>query len=142
MMHLLKKALTDLQCELVAERNRVNPVGVTWLEYDILNALKRGSMLPSELSVVLGISRTKLSKNLIRLRELQYIEQVPNKQDHRELQTGLTSDGEVFLNTVDDGHTLLEDAAQKAFTQSEQQQLIELTSKLVEVLRKERLNIE
>lgn len=33
----LKKAIIELQCEMVAERNLVNPKEITWLQYDILH---------------------------------------------------------------------------------------------------------
>ena len=36
----LETALIQLQCELVAERNLVNPNGLSWLQYDILNLLR------------------------------------------------------------------------------------------------------
>ena len=33
----LYNTLMNLQCELVAERNLVNPEQISWLQYDILN---------------------------------------------------------------------------------------------------------
>lgn len=38
-MNALTDALMQLQCELVAERNLVNPNEISWLQYDILMAL-------------------------------------------------------------------------------------------------------
>lgn len=61
----LRSILMHLQCELVAERSLVNPLDISWLQYDVLLQLDREhEMLPSELSLVMGISRTKLSKAL------------------------------------------------------------------------------
>ncbi|SUX08779.1 Uncharacterised protein [Campylobacter sputorum subsp. bubulus] len=37
----LKTSLVDLQCEMVAEKNLVNPKQITWLQYDILYQLKK-----------------------------------------------------------------------------------------------------
>lgn len=60
-MEQLKSILNNLQCELVAERSRNNPQNINWLQYDILNLLhKETVMLPSEISVLLGISRTNV----------------------------------------------------------------------------------
>lgn len=62
----LRSILMHLQCELVAERSLVNPLDISWLQYDVLLQLDREhEMLPSELSLVMGISRTKLSKALL-----------------------------------------------------------------------------
>lgn len=36
----LKRAIMELQCEMVAERNSVNPKNISWLQYDILSQLK------------------------------------------------------------------------------------------------------
>lgn len=51
----------DLQCEMVAERSLANPKDITWLQYDILSRLEKlEKILPSNLSVILAVSRTKL----------------------------------------------------------------------------------
>ena len=57
----LRSILMHLQCELVAERSLVNPLDISWLQYDVLLQLDREhEMLPSELSLVMGISRCLL----------------------------------------------------------------------------------
>lgn len=57
----IKIAVMHLQCELVAERNLVNPEELSWLQYDILSRLSQVDyMLPSELCILLGISRANL----------------------------------------------------------------------------------
>lgn len=59
----LKTSLTELQCEMAAERTLVNPKDISWMQYDMLFQLAKASeLLPSKLSILLGISRTKLSK--------------------------------------------------------------------------------
>ncbi|MCQ8209727.1 MarR family transcriptional regulator, partial [Cutibacterium acnes subsp. acnes] len=51
----LRSILMHLQCELVAERSLVNPLDISWLQYDVLLQLDREhEMLPSELSLVMG----------------------------------------------------------------------------------------
>ncbi|MCI1636118.1 MarR family winged helix-turn-helix transcriptional regulator [Bifidobacterium sp.] len=128
-------ALMLLQCEFVAERNRVNPQGVTWLQYDIMFALTEGSVLPSVLSERLGISRSKLSKNLGELKSLGYVEQVPGSGDRRELQTTLSLSGLAFMRNVDRQHQELADVARSVWSAKEQSQFEELSQKLVKELR-------
>ncbi|MFC6651936.1 hypothetical protein [Paenibacillus rhizoplanae] len=78
-MNSIDDVLRDLQCELVAERNRVNPKEISWLQYDILHLLSQQKwQLPSEMSTTLGISRTKLSKALKVLKLMGYISQKPS----------------------------------------------------------------
>ncbi len=38
-MNNFEEVLVNLQCELVAERTRLNPKTISWLQYDILNIL-------------------------------------------------------------------------------------------------------
>jgi DNA-binding MarR family transcriptional regulator len=131
-------ALMLLQCEFVAERNRVNPQGITWLQYDIMFALTEGSVLPSALSQRLGITRSKLSKNLGELKSLGYVEQVPGTGDRRELQTNLSASGQSFMRNVDRQHQELADVARSVWSASEQVQFEELSHKLVAALRNRR----
>ncbi|MFT8639045.1 MarR family winged helix-turn-helix transcriptional regulator [Bifidobacterium sp.] len=133
------EALTLLQCEFVAERNRVNPQGITWLQYDILFALRDGACLPSMLSKRLGIARSKLSKNLGTLKSLGYVEQMPGVGDRRELQTTLSHAGMTFMHDVDRQHQELADAARSVWSGSEQSQFEELSQRLVDALRKNRV---
>lgn len=139
-MENLKKALMDLQCEMVAERTMVNPQNISWLQYDILHQLdKQGTILPSDLSIILGTSRTKLSKALKRLKSLGYIQQEPNKSDGRELYTSITTDGKSLLETISTGHESLYQSALTSLTEEEQLALTSLSLKLSEELRKERI---
>lgn len=69
-MSNLKAALIQLQCEFVAERNRVNPNGLSWLQYDILHLLQqKGPASPSQLSEKLQIRPSKFSKAVKELKE-------------------------------------------------------------------------
>ncbi|WP_373710779.1 MarR family winged helix-turn-helix transcriptional regulator [Jeotgalibaca porci] len=136
----LKTSLIDLQCEMVAERTLVNPQNISWLQYDILYQLeKEGEILPSNLSVILGTSRTKLSKALKGLKSLGYIQQLPNQLDGRELYTSITDDGKILLADISTKHTALYQTALKSFTKEEQEEFACLSSKLSSGLRKERI---
>ncbi|KRL37907.1 MarR family winged helix-turn-helix transcriptional regulator [Liquorilactobacillus uvarum] len=135
----IKKALTNLQCEFVAERNVVNPLEIKWIQYDILAALAKKKMLPSELSKYLGISRSKLSKNLFELRKNSYIEQIPSRTDHRELVTCISDKGRKFLINIDAGHRKLTTIAINVLSQEEQAEFIKIAEKLADALGKERL---
>ncbi len=136
----LKKALIDLQCEMVAERNLINPKEITWLQYDILYQVNRkGAVLPSDLSLVLGVSRTKLSKALKGLKSMGYIEQSPNKLDGRKLYTSLTDNGEVLLDNISEKHTSLYHIALESFSKEEQKEFIHLSNILSNELRKARI---
>ncbi|MBU5307944.1 MarR family transcriptional regulator [Clostridioides mangenotii] len=136
----LKTSLIDLQCEMVAERTLVNPKNISWLQYDILYQLeKEGEILPSNLSVILGTSRTKLSKALKNLKSLGYIQQLPNQLDGRELYTSITYEGKTLLIGISNKHTSLYQSALKSFTKEEQEEFARLSSKLSSGLRKERI---
>lgn len=137
----LKSALIDLQCELVAERTLANPQNISWMQYDILCQLEKQEMLlPSKLSILLGTSRTKLSKSLKDLKALGYIKQLPNQSDGRELYTSITSEGQKLLNDISNKHIALYQSALKSLTTEEQQQFASLSAKFSDGLRKERLN--
>ena len=107
----LYDALMYLQCEFVAERNRVNPGNITWQQFDILTVLRTGASTPSQIGQRLGITRSKVSKNLSTLRDLGYIRQVPDAHDRRELETNLTQDGRDMLDIIDQQHKTLEEDA-------------------------------
>lgn len=139
-MEHLKNILNNLQCELVAERSRVNPQGINWLQYDILNILRKETkMVPSEISILLGISRTKLSKSLKELKIMDYVQQQPSKEDGRELITFLSKEGEELLTEIDNGHSHLFQVANSIFDDKEQEEFIKLSEKYIEALKKERL---
>lgn len=142
MTEQLQVTLSQLQCELVAERNLVNPDGISWLQYDILSLLKSEAKLPKQLSQHLGITKTKLSKNLTKLHELNYIIQIPAQLDRREMVTDLTIKGRQFLSQTDNKHQELSNEAQTCFTHDEQEQFIKLSQKLVMTLRESRLSSE
>ncbi|UZW14928.1 transcriptional regulator [Clostridium pasteurianum] len=140
-MELLDDVLINLQCELVAERNIVNPKEITWLQYDILHILSENKwILPSELNLSLGISRSKLSKALKELKIMGYIQQKTSEKDGRELLTSLTNEGQKLLRSVKSGHNKIYSIAKEIFTQEEQKQFEKLASKLSEALRDERMS--
>src|SRR5689334_12229912 len=119
-MGSIDDVLINLQCELVAERNRVNPKEISWLQYDILHLLsQQGWSLPSEISASLGISRTKLSKALKELKRISYIKQEPSEKDGRELRTLITDDGYNMLDDIEIGHNHLSEVSRKIFTEKE-----------------------
>ncbi len=137
----LKTSLIDLQCEMVAERTLVNPKKITWLQYDILYQLaKEGETLPSKLSIILGTTRTKLSKSLKGLKSYGYIKQSPNQLDGRELYTSITVEGKILLDDISAKHTMLYQTALKTFTKEEQQIFASLAKKLSKGLRQERID--
>ncbi len=136
----LKSVLLNLQCELVAERNTVNPKEISWLQYDILFQLtKEKETLPSQLSLILGVSRTKLSKSLKSLKEKGYVIQYPNSQDGRELYTSITEEGISLLQDISKKHDHLYNIASKVMSEKEQEEFIRLSRKISEELRKDRL---
>lgn len=139
-MNTLEDALINLQCELVAERNRRNPQEISWLQYDILRLLSLESEIaPSKISVLLGISRTKLSKALKELKTMHYIQQKPNEKDGRELLTILTETGRQLLDDIDKGHQELQLVANMVFNSEEKEQLAQLAEKFSKALKSERL---
>ena len=94
----LETALSLLQCELVARRNRFNPEAITWAQYDVLEVLRvNGALRPSIMSQRLGISRTQLSKALRVLKDLGLVEQMSDDTDRRAQATQLTEQGHIFL---------------------------------------------
>ncbi|EPR0552674.1 MarR family winged helix-turn-helix transcriptional regulator [Listeria innocua] len=136
----LENVLRDLQCELVAERTRNNPKTISWLQYDILNLLNSESeMLPSKISILLGTSRTKLSKALKELKIMNYIKQKSNDKDGRELLTFLAKDGHQLLAQIDSGHAHLLQVANTVFETEEKEQFKSLAEKYLNALKLERL---
>ena len=127
----LRSILMHLQCELVAERSLVNPLDISWLQYDVLLQLDREhEMLPSELSLVMGISRTKLSKALKSLKVMGYVRQTPSKSDGRELRTSITESGRRLLEDISLQHTSLYETAIRSMTKDELEVFARLSEKL------------
>lgn len=94
----IESALSLLQCELVARRNRFTPEAVTWAQYDVLEILRvNGALRPSVVSRRLGISRTQLSKALRVLKDLDLVEQMPDNTDRRAQATQLSDQGIAFM---------------------------------------------
>ena len=112
----MKNALIELQCEMVAERTYVNPNNLSWLQYDILHFINlHKNILPSKLSIELGVARSKLSKALKQLKLLGYIQQVPSDHDGRELITSLTQGGAEFLLNIYNNHESISNSQKKFF---------------------------
>lgn len=94
----MEDALSLLQCELVARRNRFTPEAVTWAQYDVLEVLRVGGALrPSTMSERLGVSRTQLSKALRVLKDLNLVEQSSDASDGRAQATRLSDEGKAFM---------------------------------------------
>lgn len=136
----LRSMLMHLQCELVAERSLVNPLDISWLQYDVLLQLDREhEMLPSELSLVMGISRTKLSKALKSLKVMGYVRQTPSKSDGRELRTSITESGRRLLEDISLQHTSLYETAIRSMTKDELEVFARLSEKLSSSLKQQRI---
>lgn len=136
----LRSILMHLQCELVAERSLVNPLDISWLQYDVLLQLDREhEMLPSELSLVMGISRTKLSKALKSLKVMGYVRQTPSKSDGRELRTSITKSGRRLLEDISLQHTSLYETAIRSMTKDELEVFARLSEKLSSSLKQQRI---
>ena len=136
----LRSILMHLQCELVAERSLVNPLDISWLQYDVLLQLDREhEMLPSELSIVMGISRTKLSKALKSLKVMGYVRQTPSKSDGRELRTSITESGRRLLEDISLQHTSLYETAIRSMTKDELEVFARLSEKLSSSLKQQRI---
>ena len=136
----LRSILMHLQCELVAERSLVNPLDISWLQYDVLLQLDREhEMLPSELSLVMGISGTKLSKALKSLKVMGYVRQTPSKSDGRELRTSITESGRRLLEDISLQHTSLYETAIRSMTKDELEVFARLSEKLSSSLKQQRI---
>ena len=136
----LRSILMHLQCELVAERSLVNPLDISWLQYAVLLQLAREhEMLPSELSLVMGISRTKLSKALKSLKVMGYVRQTPSKSDGRELRTSITESGRRLLEDISLQHTSLYETAIRSMTKDELEVFARLSEKLSSSLKQQRI---
>ena len=136
----MKNALIELQCEMVAERTYVNPNNLSWLQYDILHFINlHKNILPSKLSIELGVARSKLSKALKQLKLLGYIQQVPSDTDGRELITSLTQGGAEFLLNIYNNHESIYKLAKEIFSEEEQKEFTRLAKILSSKLRNERI---
>ena len=133
----LEEALSLLQCELVARRNRFTPEAVTWAQYDVLEILRvNGALRPSAISERLGVARPQLSKALRVLKDLELVEQSPDDTDRRVQATRLSEQGKAFM---DRAALQRHDAAQmvaSAMTPGEQALFSELCQKAVGALQK------
>lgn len=136
--HSLEHALSLLQCELVARRNRFTPEAVTWAQYDVLEVLRVGGALrPSVMSERLGVARTQLSKALRVLKDLDLIEQSSDDTDRRAQETRLTSKGETFMERASLQRSDAARLVASVMTSGEQAIFAELCRKAVKGLQAE-----
>ncbi|SFD32602.1 MarR family winged helix-turn-helix transcriptional regulator [Clostridium uliginosum] len=135
----LEEGLSRLQCELVAERNKINKDNISWFQYDLLESLyhTNGSR-PAELSSNLGVSRSKISKGLKVLKDMGYVKQEKSNSDARELWTVLTDKGFKFLKEVQKDHEHLAEITSFALTSNEQELFAELCLKVSRVFEERR----
>ena len=96
-------------------------------------------MLPSELSLVMGISRTKLSKALKSLKVMGYVRQTPSKSDGRELRTSITESGRRLLEDISLQHTSLYETAIRSMPKDELEVFARLSEKLSSSLKQQRI---
>ena len=94
--------------------------------------------MPSQIGQRLGMSRSKVSKNLSTLRDLGYIRQTPDTRDRRELETSQTQAGRDMLNIIDQQHKTLEEDARQVWSEDEQEEFAALANRLIAKLRQER----
>lgn len=135
----LEEGLSRLQCELVAERNRVNTENISWFQYDLLECLyQTNGSRPAELSNRLGVSRSKISKGLKILKDIGYIKQEKSSYDARELWTELTDKGFKFLKNTEKGHEHLAEIASTALNENEQVLFAELCFKVSKIFEERR----
>lgn len=139
MKNKLYETLINLQCELVAERNLVNPEQISWLQYDILTVLQCQASRPTDLSKRLGITQVKLSKNLKKLRDLDYIRQSTALKDRREVDTEITPKGRQFMIEIANKHDELFQTTERVLTKEEQEYFMVAANKLITELRNERM---
>ena len=134
----LEAALSLLQCELVARRNRFTPEAITWAQYDVLEILRiNGALRPSIISQRLGISRTQLSKALRVLKDLQLIEQKSDASDRRAQATQLSDQGNAFLERAARQRHGAAQRVASVMTAGEQAIFAELCHKAVRGLQRE-----
>lgn len=134
----IENALSLLQCELVARRNRYTPEAINWAQYDVLDVLRvSGPLRPSLISQRLGISRVQLSKALRVLKDLDLVEQLSDDTDGRAQATQLSSLGIAFMERAAKQR---HDAAQlvaSVMSPGEQAIFAELCHKAVKGLRQQ-----
>lgn len=139
----LEKALTLLQCELVAARNKINPKRVTWNQYDILeNLYLYGSKLPAVLSSELGQSRSTISKNLKILKDYNYILQQKNEQDGREVITQISDSGVKLMKEIENSHVEIAETAASVLSPREQEIFSQLCMKVSNALYDNRKGVK
>ena len=96
-------------------------------------------MLPSDLSIIMGISRTKLSKALKSLKTMGYVRQTPSESDGRELHTSITESGRQLLEDISLQHTSLYETAIESMTKDELEEFARLSDKLSTNLKQQRI---
>ena len=131
-----EEALSSLQCELVARRNRFTPEAVTWAQYDVLETLRVGGPLrPSSISERLGVARPQLSKALRVLKDLGLVEQSPDDTDRRAQATRLSERGKAFMEQAALQRHEAAQLVARAMTPGEQAIFAELCRKAVDGLQ-------
>ncbi|WP_434777230.1 MarR family winged helix-turn-helix transcriptional regulator [Neisseria sp. Ec49-e6-T10] len=131
----LAQALSLLQCNLVAQRQKHTPEMITWAQYNVLDILSScGQATPSLLSTKLGISRQNLSKSLRTLKKLELVHQIKSDDDGRVMITLLTQKGFDFLERAANGRTYIMEQVQLVLTSGEQAILVELCNKINDAL--------
>ena len=137
-MDSLEEALSLLQCELVARRNRFTPETVTWAQYDVLDVLRiEGPLRPSAISERLGVARPQLSKALRVLKDLGLVDQSKDNADGRAQTTTLSEHGKAFMERAALQRSEAAQRVASVLTPGEQAMFTELCRKAVGGLQAE-----
>lgn len=132
-----EESLSDLQCVLIARRELASSEGIklTWLDFDIMDSLARSSgKTPSQLSDILHVSRSSMSKHLKYLHLHSLIAFAGSEKDGRSRTVTLNKEGSTLMNAVYAGRRDLAKRASQGLTPDEQQQFARLAKKVVTAL--------
>lgn len=133
----LENSLARLQYILIARRVLASDekIRLNWNQFDIMVLIKSSvTITPAAISKALGFSRPNTSKYLKYLEENGLIKTVVAKNDKRSHAVHLTKLSQTILNKIDRGQRDTATRVMKALTDSEVNQFIAITEKVIKTL--------
>lgn len=128
-------ALVDTTAKLIGESEKYwQSVGINGARVRLLAEIAKagGSMLPSALASVIGVTKANISVLLVPLKEAGYVEESEHPEDGRKKRIALTPEGEALLRDALPGNRAVIADRMSGLNEAELRQLMTLLGRLRE----------
>ena len=137
-----EQVLANLQYVLIVASSSDEPMRLNWRHFDIMALVKeRGSLEPSAISKIVGLSRPTTSKYLKYLQDNKLLTPRKGNEDKRSHTVILTSEADRILESIYAGQRQNARDALKELTPEEAYQFTSIAPKIIKALDSDTLHV-